>query len=212
MKPGDDIPATRWELGGAGSGGYTERFLGLIAEGADIEGEARLADALVPRAARILDAGSGMGRIGAALQRRGHRVVGVEKDPELVQLSRRQYPELAVVESDILALSPTLLEEADAPAAYDLIVLVGNVIVLAAPDTEARLLRTLVALLAPGGRILVGFHPVDGPAHVEEDYPFEAFARDVDAAGLRVEARFGSYELRPADESYVVAVLSPPSR
>ncbi len=84
----------------------------------------------------------------------------------------------------------------------------GNVIVLGAPDTEARMLRTLAALLAPNGRILVGFHPVDGPVHVNGPYPFEEFAADAATAGLRVDARFGSYELRPVDDAYVVAILS----
>ena len=203
-----DLPPTRWELGGGGSTGYTERFLDMIADGTDIEGEARLADALAPRGARILDAGSGLGRIGAALQRAGHQVTAVEKDPELARISREQFPDLPVIEDDILALTPATLAAAGAPAAYDVIVLVGNVIVLVAEDTEVRTLETLRALLAPGGRILVGFHPTDGPSHVDRDYPFDAFAADVAAAGLVVQHHFGSYELHPASNDYVVAVLT----
>ncbi|WBB71202.1 hypothetical protein O7602_15680 [Micromonospora sp. WMMD1128] len=46
---------------------YVDRFRRLAAEGADLAGEARLIDALVPPGARILDAGCGTGRVAAAL-------------------------------------------------------------------------------------------------------------------------------------------------
>ncbi|MET3961185.1 SAM-dependent methyltransferase [Marmoricola sp. OAE513] len=173
----------------------------MIAEGHDVTGEARLADVLVGRGARILDAGSGMGRIGAALQAGGHDVTAVEKDPSLVAESRRRYPDLPVVQSDLLALADSLVEPG-----FDLVVLVGNVIVLLAPDTEQRLLVTLRDLLAPDGRILVGFHP--NQAHTSaRAYAFTDFAADVEASGLVVQHRFGTYELGEPSDDYVVAVL-----
>lgn len=201
----DDVPATRWETGE--NGGFATHFSELIAAGADIEGEARLADALLPRGSAVLDAGAGFGRIGAALQARGHRVVAVEKDPDLVAMAAEHHPDLPMVRSDILALDPGVLAEGGHPTAFDLVVLVGNVIVLAAPETETRLLATLRDLLAPGGRILVGFHPVRTHGNAR-DYPFAEFTADADAAGLVVQHRFGSYELAPAADDYVVAVLT----
>jgi SAM-dependent methyltransferase len=195
-----DLPLTRWETGE--TQGYAQRFAGLIADGVDVEGEARLADALVGRGARILDAGSGMGRIGAALQARGHQVLAADKDPELVTESRRRYPDLQVLETDLLALSTEQVEDP-----FDLIVLVGNVIVLAAPETEQRLLRTLRDLLSPAGRILVGFHQAGGHGSAR-DYSFDDFATDVAASGLSVQHRFGTYELGDPNDAYVVAVLA----
>nr|HEX2578749.1 SAM-dependent methyltransferase [Aquihabitans sp.] len=59
---------------------YVERFRTMAREGQDIDGEARLVDAMVPRGARILDAGCGPGRVGGALGRLGHDVVGVDLD------------------------------------------------------------------------------------------------------------------------------------
>jgi SAM-dependent methyltransferase len=200
-----DLPKTRWEEGE--TTGYAERFAQLIEEGADILGEARLADVLVGRGARILDAGAGFGRIGAALLRQGHQVVAAEKDPSLVAAAAERYPELPMVETDLLALTPELLGAHGHPDAYDLIVLVGNVIVLIAPDTERRLLDGLRELLAPQGRILVGFHPVNGHGN-SRDYPFEEFEADVRACGLAVQHRFGTYELAPPADDYVVAVLA----
>ncbi|RNM17720.1 class I SAM-dependent methyltransferase [Nocardioides pocheonensis] len=201
-----EIPRTRWET--SENSGFAAHFSELIATGGDIEGEARLADALLPRGATVLDAGAGFGRVGAALQARGHHVVAAEKDPDLVAMAAEHYPDLPMVRTDILALTPDLLAEAGHPTTYDLVVLVGNVIVLLAPDTEQRALRTLAALLAEGGRILVGFHMKEAPTSSARAYPFEQFVADVEAVGLKVQHRFGSYELAPANDDYCVAVLS----
>jgi SAM-dependent methyltransferase len=201
------VPPNRWELSVTGTdSSYAQRFEQLIEQGQDIDGEARLVDVLAPRAAAILDAGSGMGRVAGALAVRGHDVTAVEKDPDLVTRSRVRYPDVPVVACDLLELTPALLEAAGRPASYDVVVLVGNVMVYLADDTEVRALRTLGALLAPDGRMLVGFHPRKGPAH-SRDYPVERFAEHVAEAGLVLESLHGSYDLRPPSDEYVVAVL-----
>ena len=202
----DAVPPTRWDLIAADSR-YAACFDKLIADGQDIDGEARLADVLAPRGARILDAGSGMGRVAAALTARGHDVTAVEKDPDLIARSRARYPGVPVVESDILGLSPALLEAAGRPSAYDVVVVVGNVMVYLAEDTEVRVLRTLAGLLAHEGRVLVGFHPQEGPAG-SRDYPVEQFRHHATEAGLAIEQLFGTYDLKPPADDYVVAVLT----
>ena len=111
-----------------------------------------------------------------------------------------------MVEADILGLSPELLEQQGRPASYDVIVVVGNVMIYLAEDTETRALRTLRDLLAPEGRILVGFNPEKGP-QFSRDYPVEDFRAHVEEAGLVVQHRFGSYDLAPPSDDYVVAVL-----
>lgn len=189
---------TRWELAGPGNRGYAEKFGRLVAGGEDVDGEARLADALVGRGSRVLDVGSGMGRVSAALVARGHRVVAVEPDAALVAQSRATYPGLEVQHADVLGA--TLEGE------FDLVVLVGNVMVFLAEDTERAVLARVRSVLAPGGRVLIGFHPVDGPASAR-DYRPEEFVADVVASGLRVAARFGSYELHPPSPAYAVWLL-----
>ena len=64
-----------------------------------------------------------------------------------------------------------------------------------------------VRRLGKDGRVLAGFHLVGAPAHART-YPPEEFVADAEAAGLRVDARFGSYELHPPAEEYAVWVLS----
>ena len=66
---------------------YVERFRAMARDGVDIAGEARTVDAMLARGSRVLDAGCGPGRVGAALGASGHTVVGVDVDPVLVSSS-----------------------------------------------------------------------------------------------------------------------------
>lgn len=203
--PKDPIPTTRWAAaGGSDSAGYLGRFTQLIEEGEDIDGEARLADVLAPRRARILDAGAGMGRVASALQARGHDVLAAEPDPVLVAESQRRWPDLPVVAKDILELDVAV------EGTFDLIVMVGNVMVLLAEGTEVRALSTLRRLLRPEGRVLVGFHLRGGPVDKREEYVWEEFSADVAAAGLTPQHHFGGYALEPPGDEYCVAILTLP--
>lgn len=206
MSPGQS-PQTRWE-GTDLRRGYGVHFEALRRSGEDIEGEARLTDVLAPRKARILDAGSGMGRVGAALQERGHRVVGVDLDPELIEQSRATYPDLPVVLGRLDVLLASDLSGAGQPGPFDLIVCVGSVMILLAPDTEQTVLARLRDLLTEDGRLLVGFHTNATPPNSRHYSPDE-FAADAAAAGLVIESRFATYDLAPYDPDgeYVVNVL-----
>jgi SAM-dependent methyltransferase len=192
---------TRWELAGEGTRGYGETFAQRVTAGEDVDGEARLADALAPRGARILDVGSGMGRVAEALRLRGHDVVATEPDPALREQSLATYPQLEVLPHQALELDP------DALGVFDLVVVVGNVMIYVAEDTERAVLARLGELLAPTGRVLVGFH-LTGVKHGSRTYPADEFVADARAAGLRVEQRFGSYELHQPNDEYAVWVLS----
>jgi hypothetical protein len=81
--------------------------------------------------------------------------------------------------------------------------------VLLAPDTERTVLANLAAVLAPEGRILVGFHLQGSPAPTARSYPVDEFAGDCAAVGLEVEHRFASYDLQPFSDTsdYVIHVL-----
>ena len=197
------VPPSRWQLAGDRTAYYGERFAEMIRNGHDVDGEARLADALLPRGARVLDAGAGMGRVGAALAARGHDVRAIEPDAVLVAQARSTFPDLTglrIEARDILQLTA-----ADGPV--DLVVCVGNVMIFLAEGTERAALEAMAATLGEGGRILIGFHLQDPPASARV-YPPAEFEADATAAGLRVDVRLGGYDLRPADDSYGVWILS----
>jgi SAM-dependent methyltransferase len=194
------LPPTRWELAGADNRGYGQTFAQRVAAGADVDGEARLVDALAPRGARILDIGSGMGRVSAALRSRGHEVVATEPDAALRAQSATTYPDLEVLPHQALELDPTRL------GLFDLVVVVGNVMVYLGEGTERAVLRRVRDLLAPAGRAVVGFHLTAVKAG-SRTYPPDEFVADAASAGLRVVHRFGSYELHEPVDDYAVWVL-----
>ena len=201
-----ELPPTRWEGSTDVGRGYGARFAELLASGADLDGEARLADALVPRRARILDAGSGMGRVAAALRSRGHEAVGVDLDASLIEQSRATYPGLPVARARLEQLDAGFFVAHRMPTEYDLVVCVGNVMVLLAQGSERTVLTRFRDLLAPGGRVLVGFSLVGAPPR-SRVYPAEEFVADAGAAGLVVESRHATFDLRPFDAGGDFAVF-----
>ncbi len=180
---------------------YVERFRELAVAGKDIDGEARLVDAMAPRHARILDAGCGPGRVGGALARLGHDVVGVDADPVLIAAAEADHPGPTWLLAD--------LAELDLPArgiaeGFDVIVSAGNVMPFLAPGTRAEVLRRLGLHLRDRGRIVVGFG-------AGRDYLFGEFHADVAEAGLLVDLELATWELHPFrdDADFLVAVLRP---
>jgi 2-polyprenyl-3-methyl-5-hydroxy-6-metoxy-1,4-benzoquinol methylase len=195
---------TRWEARTAAdpqhSHWYVERFRRMAAEGADLDGEARLVDAMLPRGARILDAGCGPGRVGGALHALGHTVVGVDVDPVLIEAAHVDHPGADWRVGDLAELD---LPAEGIPGPFDLIVCAGNVMTFLAEGTEVEVLRRFAAHLAPGGRAVVGFGAGRG-------YVFDRFFADVAAAGLVVDVALATWDLRPFTDtsSFLVAVLS----
>ncbi|WP_258348230.1 class I SAM-dependent methyltransferase [Saccharopolyspora gregorii] len=178
---------------------YVERMRGLARAGDDLAGEARLVDAMVPRGARVLDAGCGPGRVGAALAAAGHRVVGVDVDPTLIAAAEQDHPGPRWLVAD--------LAELDLPARgidepFDAIVCAGNVLAFLAPATRREVLRRFRAHLAPEGRVAAGFGAGRG-------YEFDEFFADVAAAGLEVDLALSTWDVRPftPDSQFVVALL-----
>ncbi|RDI68500.1 class I SAM-dependent methyltransferase [Nocardia pseudobrasiliensis] len=174
---------------------YVERFRTLAAEGTDIVGEARLIDAMLERGARVLDAGCGPGRVGGYLHRAGHLVVGVDVDPVLIAAAEQDHPGPTWIVGD--------LAELDLPDRFDVIVCAGNVMTFVAPSTRTAVLTGFARHLAPNGRVVVGFG-------ADRGYEFPRFLADAESAGLVVDVRLSTWDLRPFtdDSDFLVAVFS----
>ncbi|GBG36800.1 class I SAM-dependent methyltransferase [Mycobacterium montefiorense] len=180
---------------------YIERFRAMSRAGDDLAGEARFVDAMVPRGARILDAGCGPGRLGGYLATAGHHVVGVDVDPALIAAAEQDYPGPQWLVGD--------LAELDLPARgiaepFDVIVSAGNVMAFLAPSTRGQVLRRLRAHVADDGRAAIGFG-------AGRDYEFADFLGDAEAAGFAPDLLLSTWDLRPfADDSdFLVAILRP---
>jgi len=173
---------------------YVERFRAMAAAGADLAGEARLVDALLPRGARVLDAGCGPGRVGAVLHDAGHTVVGVDGDPVLIAAAEADHPGPRWVVGDLAELA--LAEE------FDGIVCAGNVVAFLAPGTRREVLTRLRAHLADGGVAAIGFGAGRG-------YEFDEFLGDAAATGWRADLLLATWDLRPftPGSDFLVAVL-----
>lgn len=191
---------TRWqtETEPGHSGRYVEHFRRLAADGADLAGEARLVDAMVRPRSRVLDAGCGQGRVAAALHERGHDVVGVDADPEMVAAASHDHPGPRWQVADLSQLD--LGDER-----FDAAVMAGNVLVYVAPGTERRVLGRLRAHLVPDGFLVIGMA-------TDRAYGVPALDADLTAAGFVLEHRFATWDLRPwrDDADFAVSVLRVP--
>ena len=183
------------------SAAYIQRFKDLAAAGQDLVGEGRLVDAMLPRHSRVLDAGSGTGRIAAYLAEVGHEVVGVDGDPVLVAAAAAEHPGPRFLVGD--------LAELDLPAAgiaepFDAIVCAGNVVTFLAPSTRREVLRRMRAHLRADGRAAIGFGAGRG-------YEFDDFLADAAAAGWAPDVLLATWDLRPftPDADFLVALLRP---
>ena len=183
------------------SAAYIQRFRDLAAAGQDLVGEARLVDAMLPRGARVLDAGCGQGRIGGFLTGAGHDVVGVDGDPALVSEAEKEYPTATWLVGD--------LAELDLPAAgiaepFHAIVCAGNVVTFLAESTRVEVLRRMRAHIRDDGRAAIGFGAGRG-------YDFDEFLADVRSAGWTPDLLLSTWDLRPFtdDADFLVALLRP---
>lgn len=178
---------------------YIQRFRNLAAEGADIVGEARLVDAMLPRGSRVLDAGCGPGRIGGYLFGVGHEVVGVDVDPALIAAAESDHPGPIWLVGNLADLD---LDAVGIEERFDVIVCAGNVMTFLAPSTRREVLRRLGNHLRGAGRVVVGFGAGRG-------YDFGEFLTDAAAAGLEPDYLLESWDLRPFTENstFLVAIL-----
>lgn len=196
----------RWaELTGGQAGEkYAQRFERLAESGQDIHGEATFCAALLKPAARILDAGCGTGRIAIRLAELGHHCTGVDVDPSMLAVARRNAPTQEWLLGDLARLDTLGLQPG-----FDLVLAAGNVIPLLAPGSEPAVVRQLAVALRPGGLLVTGMG-LDA-AHLplpEPPVTLTEFDHWCTGAGLTLRQRYATWSGDPyhQDCGYAVSV------
>jgi SAM-dependent methyltransferase len=167
---------------------------------------------LLPRPGRLsLDLGCGEGRGATALRERGHRVVGVDAAPTMVELARRTgaYEEVHLADAAALPLDD---------GAVDLVVAYMSL-----HDIEdlAGTLREAARVLEPGGRLCAAIvHPL-ASAHVgsEAETPYfepgrytDVIERDgIEMAFHGIHRPLEAYFAATCDAGFVVERLREPA-
>jgi SAM-dependent methyltransferase len=201
---GETTPPSRWTdlRGPARAAAYDARWTEAPpADGG--HGEADLVDVLLGRspegvrAARVLDAGCGTGRVAIELARRGLDTVGVDRDPDLLAAARAKAPDLEWVEADLVALGTVV-----APSSVDVVVLAGNVLLFTDEGSEDRVVEAVATALRPGGLVVAGFQLRPGGWGVAD---LDAAAS---GAGLTLRDRWATWDRQPwsAASRYQVSV------
>jgi SAM-dependent methyltransferase len=171
--------------------GYDARWEQLAAAGVDPHGEAALVMRYAPRT--VLDGGCGTGRVAIELARRGVDVVGVDVDPEMVEVARRKAPGLRWVVADLAGLA--------LDARFDLVVLAGNVVPYVAGDRRAAAVACCARHLDPGGRLVAGFALRAGWPTLAD---YDGWCA---SAGLEPESRWSTWDRLPYEGGdYAVSV------
>jgi SAM-dependent methyltransferase len=110
-------------------------------------GEAEIVHAAVPAGGTVLDLGSGTGRVAHGLIRLGHPVLAVDQSAEM----------LAHVRGAETVCAP--IAGLDLGRRFDAVLLASHLVNTPQDDERAALLSAGVRHLAPGGRLIVEWHP-----------------------------------------------------
>ncbi len=99
---------------------------------------------LPPGTRRILDAGCGTGHYAGRLAADGFEVVGIDVDPQMIDVARRNYPTPAFH-------CRNMTEVGALPAPFDFVFCIGNVAPHLTQEEFARVVGDVHAILRPGG-------------------------------------------------------------
>ncbi|MET9589947.1 class I SAM-dependent methyltransferase [Streptomyces sp. NPDC006516] len=201
----------RWaELTGGQAGeDYARRFARLAESGHDVHGEAAFCTALLTLSSRVLDAGCGTGRIAIRLTELGHHCTGVDVDPSMLAVARRDAPAQEWLLGDLVHLDALGLDPS-----FDLVLAAGNVIPLLASGTEPAVVRQLATALRPGGLLVTGMG-LDA-AHLplpEPTVTLPEFDQWCAEAGLTLRERYATWSGEPYYDGcgYAVSVHGLPA-
>ena len=157
---------------------YDQRWSALEADGVDIHGEADLIERFASGV--VVDGGCGTGRVGIELGRRGHVVIGIDNDAEMLARARAKDPTITWLVAD--------LAEVELSEPVGTIALAGNVLIFVEPGSEAAVVANLAGQLTQGGVFIAGHSLASGARSVAE------YDRWAAGAGLLARHRYSGWD------------------
>lgn len=178
---------------------YDRRWEEMSARGESIHGEVDFIERVHPgRKLSILDAGCGTGRLAIEAARRGHRVVGVDLDRDMIDRARIKAPDLRWECAD--------LSDLEIGTSFDVVVMAGNILLFCRPGSQTDIVSSLARHLVDDGALICGFSLEEG----RDAYTVADFLGDADRAELSRVDLYANWDGDPFDahatNRYVVAV------
>jgi len=184
---------------------YAAKMRRHIADGTDLDVDARFVDMLARRGSTVLDIGCGTGAAVSGLRARGHAAFGIDPTPEVLTVARDNFCPDWFRSLGVEGVTPQRLAELGIPHSYDLILMAGNVPAFLPVGSLRHTFAQVRELLKDGGLFVIGTssHARGGP--IEQD---EA----ANATGFELIQRFSDWHLGrfTSDSLWSVSVFAAP--
>ena len=184
---------------------YAAKMRQHIADGTDLEVDARFVDMLARRGSTVLDIGCGHGSAVNGLRARGHAAFGIDPTPEVLDVALDTFDSEWFRELGVEGLSPRRLLELGIPNSYDVVFMAGNVPAFLPNESLRHTFIQVGALLRPGGLFVVGTSSRVRGGPVDQDVA-------ASFAGLALTQRFSDWHLGlySSDSPWSVSVFVAP--
>lgn len=132
--------------------------------------------AKLPKGSTCIDCGCGEGHEARALANLGHRVMGIDLSPTVIERNKKMTPHLAIefLVGDVTDLKSLGIED----AVFDLALDIGCLHMMNATIDRISHLKEIKRVLKPGGFLYLqnGLRPNDGPGHIRASNEKEIFS------------------------------------
>lgn len=183
---------------------YVSKMRNLALSNVDLEVDARFIDMLVPRGARVLDLGCGIGSAVKALRQRGHEAYGIDPSAPALQVAAELFDASWYRRLKAEDVSASSLEELGLPLNYECVLMTGNVPAFLSSTALQTAFKKTASILTSGGLLVTGTstHSRGGP-HDQD--------KAADASGLALHSRFSNWHLSPfTEDPWCVSIYGTP--
>ena len=176
----------------------------LAVSDVDLEVDARFVDMLIPRRARVLDLGCGIGSAVKALRQRGHEAYGVDPSEPALRVAADLFDSGWYRQLRAEDLSDSSLEELGLPLTYECVLMAGNVPAFLTPIELQAVFNNAARILAPAGLLVTGTSTQSRGGPRDQD-------KAADASGLAFHSRYSNWHLGPfTNDPWCVSIYKAP--